>query len=161
MTMPGETEAGSAGKQPCRGIARWAHRDDEAGVWARCPAPLPSHIGSKDPHTLKIPAPRAEESLTKTGLTPFPAEPGHRGLASTGSLSIRVRGASLSSAANATTSMVSPTNTKSTAGRFLILATPFTRSNTRLDRPATAQSRFRGSVYTPASDIFHTADVCS
>ena len=27
-TLPGETEAGSAGKQPCRGIARRAHRDD-------------------------------------------------------------------------------------------------------------------------------------
>ena len=28
MTLPGETEAGSAGMQPCRGIAWWAHRDD-------------------------------------------------------------------------------------------------------------------------------------
>ena len=29
MTLPSETEAGSAGMQPCRGIAWWAHRDDE------------------------------------------------------------------------------------------------------------------------------------
>src|ERR1700691_6063363 len=27
----GETEAGTAGTQPCRGISRWAHRDDERG----------------------------------------------------------------------------------------------------------------------------------
>jgi hypothetical protein len=26
MIFPGETEAGSAGTQPCRGIAWWAHR---------------------------------------------------------------------------------------------------------------------------------------
>jgi hypothetical protein len=31
MTLPGETEAGTAGTQPCRGISRWAHRDDERG----------------------------------------------------------------------------------------------------------------------------------
>ena len=31
MALPGETEAGSAGKQPCRGIARRAHRDDDHG----------------------------------------------------------------------------------------------------------------------------------
>jgi hypothetical protein len=29
MILPGDTEAGSAGKQPCRGIVRRAHRDDE------------------------------------------------------------------------------------------------------------------------------------
>jgi putative transposase len=31
LNQPGETEAGSAGKQPCRGITRWAHRDNEVG----------------------------------------------------------------------------------------------------------------------------------
>ena len=31
MILPGETEAGTAGTQPCRGISRWAHRDDERG----------------------------------------------------------------------------------------------------------------------------------
>src|SRR5712692_10619365 len=30
ITLPSETEAGSAGMQPCRGIAWWAHRDDGA-----------------------------------------------------------------------------------------------------------------------------------
>ncbi len=29
MILPGETEAGSAGKQPSRGIVRRAHRDDQ------------------------------------------------------------------------------------------------------------------------------------
>jgi hypothetical protein len=28
MILPGETEAGTAGTQPCRGIVRWAHRAD-------------------------------------------------------------------------------------------------------------------------------------
>ena len=55
MILPGETEAGTAGTQPCRGIARWAHRDDERGredSFLR----RPTSIGSKDPHALKIPA---------------------------------------------------------------------------------------------------------
>jgi hypothetical protein len=29
MILLGETEAGSAGTQPCRGITWWAHRDDK------------------------------------------------------------------------------------------------------------------------------------
>ena len=33
LTLPGETEAGSAGTQPCRGITRWAHRAGEGGAW--------------------------------------------------------------------------------------------------------------------------------
>ena len=75
---PGETEAGSAGKQPCRGIARWANRDDQGrcAIYSRA---LPSDlIGSIDPHALKIPARRAEYSLTENGLTPIPAEPRRR-----------------------------------------------------------------------------------
>ena len=32
LRVPGEAEAGSAGTQPRRGIARWAHRDDEKGA---------------------------------------------------------------------------------------------------------------------------------
>ncbi len=32
MVLPGETEAGSEGTQPCRAITWWAHRDDE---WQR------------------------------------------------------------------------------------------------------------------------------
>src|SRR5262249_36504521 len=31
LIRPGETEAGNAGEQPCRGITRWAHRVDEVG----------------------------------------------------------------------------------------------------------------------------------
>ena len=31
LSAPGEAEAGSAGTQPCRGIAWWAHRHDENG----------------------------------------------------------------------------------------------------------------------------------
>ena len=48
MILPGETEAGTAGTQPCRGISRWAHRDDERGredSFLR----RPTYIGSKDP----------------------------------------------------------------------------------------------------------------
>jgi len=37
MNLPGETEAGSAGKQPCRGIAWWAHRDDDRSAAASLP----------------------------------------------------------------------------------------------------------------------------
>lgn len=32
LSVPGEAEAGSAGTQPRRGIARWAHRNDEKGA---------------------------------------------------------------------------------------------------------------------------------
>jgi hypothetical protein len=57
MNLPGETEAGSAGRQPCRGITGRAHRDDERGredSFLR----RPTSIGSKDPDALKIPAPQ-------------------------------------------------------------------------------------------------------
>ena len=35
------------------------------------------HIGSVDPHALKIPARRAEYSLTENACSPVHAEPGH------------------------------------------------------------------------------------
>jgi hypothetical protein len=76
MTLPGETEAGTAGTQPCRGISRWAHRDDERGredSFLR----RPTSIGSKDPHALKIPARRAEYLLTENVASPIQAEPRH------------------------------------------------------------------------------------
>ena len=38
-------------------------------------APQRDHIGSVDPHALKIPARRAEHSLTESALSPFHAEP--------------------------------------------------------------------------------------
>jgi hypothetical protein len=48
MTLPGETEAGTAGTQICRGISRWAHRDNgrvrEDSFLRR-----PTSIASKDP----------------------------------------------------------------------------------------------------------------
>ena len=75
MIVPGETEAGSAGKQPCQGITWRAHRDDEVGALELGSAPLPNLIGSIDPDALKIPARRAEYSLTGNAHSPVPAEP--------------------------------------------------------------------------------------
>ena len=77
MALPGETEAGSAGKQPCRGIAWWAHRDDDHERGRRLPRSSQNHIGSVDPDALKIPARRAEYSLTESAPSPFQAEPAH------------------------------------------------------------------------------------
>jgi hypothetical protein len=76
MTVPGKTEAGSAGMQPCQGIAWWAHRDDDRSVEAPLLRSNKNHIGSVDPHALKIPARRAEYSLTESACSPFHAEPG-------------------------------------------------------------------------------------
>ena len=98
LIAPGEAEAGSAGKQPCRGIIRWAHRYDENGA---CGFVLAPRFNSSDdrPSCLKNPinkcplpylfpaaaavhisAPRCRFYLTINGCTPFPAEPG-QGLA--------------------------------------------------------------------------------
>jgi hypothetical protein len=74
MILPGETEAGSAGMQPCRGIAWWAHRDDDRERGSSPLALFQNCIGSKDPHALKIPARRAECSLTGNALFPLHAE---------------------------------------------------------------------------------------
>ena len=77
MILPGETEAGSAGTRPCRGLAGRAHRDDVSRSGSSRFPLLPNHIGSVDPHALKIPAQRAEfYSLTDFALSPFQAEPG-------------------------------------------------------------------------------------
>src|ERR1035437_5332627 len=75
MILPGETEAGSAGMQPCRGIAWWAHRDEDRECGNHSPALPPTIIGSKDPDALKIPARRAEFTLTENARPPFQAEP--------------------------------------------------------------------------------------
>jgi hypothetical protein len=77
MNLPGETEAVSAGTQPCRGIAWRAHRDDERSAAASLPRSSKLHIGSVDPDALKIPARRAEYSLTESAPSPFQAEPTH------------------------------------------------------------------------------------
>ena len=61
MTLPGETEVGSAGMQPGRGIAWRAHRDDAE----RGSSPSRSsqkRIGSVDPYALKIPAPKGRNT---------------------------------------------------------------------------------------------------
>ena len=57
MILPGETEAGTAGTQPCRGISRWAHRDDERG---REDSFLcrPTSIGFERPLCLENPRPK-------------------------------------------------------------------------------------------------------
>jgi hypothetical protein len=79
MTPPGETEAGHAGMQPCRGITWRAHRDDDRQRGNQSLALLPSLIGSKDPDALKSPPPRAEYSLTGSASSPVQAEPRHMG----------------------------------------------------------------------------------
>jgi hypothetical protein len=75
MTLPGETEAGSAGRQPSRGITWWAHRDDDRSVELSSSALLKTYIGSVDPDALKIPARRAESTPTENARFPFQAEP--------------------------------------------------------------------------------------
>jgi hypothetical protein len=57
MILPGETEAGTAGTQPCREIARLAHRDNKRGredSFLRRP-----HCHRiESPHALKNPCPK-------------------------------------------------------------------------------------------------------
>ena len=78
MILPGETEAGSAGMQPCRGIAWWAHRDDDQRRGNQLLALRSPIIGSKDPDALKISARRAEFTLMENASSPFHAEPGQK-----------------------------------------------------------------------------------
>ena len=97
MILPGETEAGTAGTQPCRGISRWAHRDDERGRESSF-LRRPTSIGSKDPHALKIPARRAEYSLTENVASPFQPEPrqnNSRALSASASSACAMRSGSL------------------------------------------------------------------
>jgi hypothetical protein len=66
MTLPGETEAGSAGMQPCRGIAWWAHRDDvERGGSPFALSPKTYRIGR--PLCLENPRPVGAEHLLTVG----------------------------------------------------------------------------------------------
>ena len=66
MTLPGETEAGSAGMQPCRGIAWWAHRDDVAERGSSPFALFPKTHRIGRPLCLENPRPEgAEYSLTE------------------------------------------------------------------------------------------------
>src|SRR5207247_2551307 len=63
LIRPGETEAGSAGTQPCRGITRWKLiEDDERGTAST--AVLPFFIDfDRFPHALKIPAPKGRNTI--------------------------------------------------------------------------------------------------
>jgi len=82
MTLPGETEAGSAGMQPCRGITWWAHRDDVGrGGSPFAPFPKTHRIGR--PLCLENPRPEgAEYLLAESAPAPFHAEPGHASISS-------------------------------------------------------------------------------
>ena len=57
IARPGETEAGTAGKQPCRGISWWAHRDDDQERGTPYSAPVPKPYRIERPHALKNPRP--------------------------------------------------------------------------------------------------------
>ncbi len=79
LNPPGETEAGSSGKQPCRRITRRARRADEVGsgrvAWLDAPAPhpIPRPHRPIDPHALKIPASKGRNSdYPKTVTLHFP-----------------------------------------------------------------------------------------
>src|ERR1039457_1064129 len=69
MNLPGETEAGSAGTQPCRGIAWRAHRDDERSAEAKSPR------SSKNPHRIGRPRclenPRPKGGILTSGERPL------------------------------------------------------------------------------------------
>jgi len=68
MILPGETEAGTAGTQPCPGIAWRAHRDDEWGRGSRLSRSSHNHIGSKDPDALN---PRPKGGILTNGERPL------------------------------------------------------------------------------------------
>jgi hypothetical protein len=55
LSVLGEAEAGSAGTQPCRGIAWWAHRYDENGARSSDFAPRLQSHRTIDPHALENP----------------------------------------------------------------------------------------------------------
>ena len=67
--LPGETEAGSAGKQPCRGIARRAHRDDDHGRGSPLSRSSPNPIGSDRPCL------EAHRFVGQLGLGPYLRKP--------------------------------------------------------------------------------------
>src|ERR1700692_4223000 len=74
MTLPGKTEAGSAGMQPCRGIAWWSHRNDVAGRGSSPFALFPKTHRIGRPLCLENPRPEgAEYSLTESATSPFHA----------------------------------------------------------------------------------------
>jgi hypothetical protein len=78
MIAPSETEAGSAGRQPRRGIA-WRVGQSVNRQRGNQSSALPSILISLiDPYALKIPAPKGRNFyLTENARTPFSAEPEH------------------------------------------------------------------------------------
>jgi hypothetical protein len=58
MILPGETETGSAGMQPCRGITWWTDRDDKLQRRNLFVALLPNPHRMDRPSYLRIPAPK-------------------------------------------------------------------------------------------------------
>src|SRR2546428_4976959 len=77
----GETAEGSAGMQPYRGIAWWAHGDDHCICANILPALLPTRIGSVEPHALKTTARRVESTLPENAPSHFTLRPHICGLA--------------------------------------------------------------------------------
>ena len=81
MILPGETEAGTAGTQPCRGITRRAHRADSQQRGSFSPLALSSEWKQPSddrPPCLENPRPAGvEPTLTENAASPFPAEPAH------------------------------------------------------------------------------------
>jgi len=79
LNRPRETQAGSAGKQPWRGITRWVHRVDEVGsvgaAWLDAPAPRSSAKSSSNDRAPCLENPRREAaehgSLRKTATFDF------------------------------------------------------------------------------------------
>ncbi len=72
MHSPGETEAGSAGMQPCRGIAWWAHRDDDRQRRKQLLAlASPTHRIER-PRCLANPRPAGAESVPAGARRAFP-----------------------------------------------------------------------------------------
>ena len=79
MILSGETEAGSAGMQPCRGIAWRAHRDDVRGARKFIFRALPETYRIGRPLCLENPRPEgAEYLLPESAPSPFHAEPTQR-----------------------------------------------------------------------------------
>jgi len=79
MNLPGETEAGPAGMQPCRGIIWWAHRETMIGQRGNQFLALLLNHRIERPQCLENPRPEgAEPTLTENVASPFQAEPRHK-----------------------------------------------------------------------------------
>jgi hypothetical protein len=72
MILPGETEAGTAGRNHAEGYPGGLIETMNGGVLAP-----PNLHRIERPHALKIPVRRAEYSLTENVASPFQAEPRH------------------------------------------------------------------------------------